>query len=205
MFLNLLKRVYSFYLVAFNFFAIKLEKMQGIDFSQEHTLEELGLSKDNSVYYGTGGSFRLKRIISSLKITKNDSFIDFGCGKGKIIHLMAKFSFRKVDGVEISEKLCVIAKNNLKKLNVENAEIFNSDAKLFDKIDDYNYFYFYNPFPASVMIEVMKNIAKSLDRVPRTLTIIYFNPVCHKEIIEGGIFINFKNKWNVSLYKNLII
>jgi SAM-dependent methyltransferase len=205
MFLIYLKRFYSYYLLVNNFFTIKLEKIQGIDFSQEHTLEELGLSKDDSVYYGTGGGFRLKRIVSSLKITKNDSFIDFGCGKGKMIFLMSKFSFRKVDGVEISEKLCIIAKNNLKKLKVQNAEIFNSDAKLFDKIDDYNYIYFFNPFSAKVMKDVMKNIEKSLHNVPRALTIIYFNPVCHKEIMESGIFINFKNRWNVSLYKNMNI
>lgn len=200
-----LKKVYSDYIVIRTYLLAKIEKLRGVDFSQELTIEELGLNKETSLYYGTAGSFRIKRIISKLKITKNDSFLDIGCGKGKIMYEMSKrFQFRRVDGVEISNKLCDIAEKNLIKLKISNYKIFNFNAKDFKELDDYNYIYFANPFPAIIMRDVMQNIEKSVVKAPRTLTIIYFNPVCHKEIIESGIFVNIKNKWNVSLYRNII-
>jgi hypothetical protein len=90
----------------------------------------------------------------------------------------------------------------MQKLNVLNAKIYNCDAALFNDIDRYNYFYFFNPFPVIVMKEVINNIKKSLIRIPRNITIIYFNPTCHEEIINDGIFEFVKKQWNVSIYNN---
>ncbi|MBP0902487.1 methyltransferase domain-containing protein [Mariniflexile gromovii] len=201
--IGLVKKVYSILLKIRNNIYIIKEKRQGLDFTEVLSLEQLGLSDENSYYYQTAGSNRVKKILSSMSITENDNFIDFGCGKGKILYIISKnFPFRKVDGVEISKKLCDIAIDNMKKLNVSNVNIYNEDAVHFTDIDIYNYIYFYNPFPATVMKSVMDNIGKSLERVPRKVTIIYFNPTCHDQIISSGTFKGSANKWRVFVYKN---
>ena len=70
---------------------------------------------DRSMPYQTAGSWRIKKILSSMSIGKNDSIIDYGCGKGKTIYTLSKFPFTRVDGVEISDVLCNIAKKNMQK------------------------------------------------------------------------------------------
>jgi SAM-dependent methyltransferase len=197
-----LKKIYSIIIKIRTMFLIKIEKIRGIDFTKESSIEELGLSDEFSHSYENAGTLRVKIMLSSLSISKNDLMIDIGCGKGKMIYLMSKFPFKRVDGVEISERLSRIAIKNLQKLNVTNAEIFTCGARLFRDIDKYNFIYFYNPFPSVVMKVVIKNIEESLMKIPRSLTIVYFNPVCHSDIIESGIFKIVKNKWKVSIYKN---
>jgi len=199
---SIVKKIYFHYRRLKNLINIQIEKIRGLDFTSEVGLEELGLSEDYSQKYQTAGNFRLKKILSSISITQNDSILDFGSGKGKIISTLSKFPFKRVDGVEISSKLHSISIQNLKKLNINNATIYNSDARSFKDLERYNYFYFFNPFKAIIMKDVILNIEMSLKNAPRTITIIYFNPVCHKEIIASNTFKLIKKRWNVYFYSN---
>ncbi len=53
-------------------------------------------------------------------------------------------------------------------------------------MDRYTHVYLYHPFPAIVMSDVVRNLADSLTRTPRKLTLIYRNPVCHSLVLESG-------------------
>jgi hypothetical protein len=55
--------------------------------------------------------------------------------------------------------------------------VFCADAAEFRELDDYEYFYLYNPFPEAVMRQVVENIRGSLERRPRKVTLIYKNPI----------------------------
>ena len=60
--LKYIKKPYTYYLKIRNNIAIKTEKKKGLDFTEVLSLEQLGLSDDNSNYYQTAGSKRVKKI-----------------------------------------------------------------------------------------------------------------------------------------------
>jgi SAM-dependent methyltransferase len=164
------------------------ERSRGLDFTAPVGLDEMGLSSERSVHYATAGHGRLKRLLGSMQIGPEDSVIDFGCGKGKAMWTLSRFPFSKVDGVELSPGLSEIARGNLNKLGVRNAQIFTCDAAEFCDSDNYNYIYMCNPFPAIVMRAVVDHIEESISLRPRRVTVVYLNAQCHADVIAHGVF-----------------
>ena len=138
--------------------------------------------------YADSGGLAFDRIMRNFNIGPNDAIVDFGCGKGGILISLSKYPFSKITGVEIAPELVEIAKSNIRKLNIKNVDIVCCDAAEFKELAQYNYFYFFDPFPCSVMQDVMDNIAQSIRERPRKVTIIYLNPNCHEVIESSSIF-----------------
>ncbi|MCL5022902.1 MAG: class I SAM-dependent methyltransferase [Nitrospirae bacterium] len=139
-------------------------------------------------YYADSSCLEFDKIISSFTITADDAIVDFGCGKGGILISLSKYPFSKITGVEISRELVEIANKNIRKLKIRNVDIECCDAAEFKQLDEYNYFYFFDPFPCVVMKDVLSNIEKSVIEHPRKVTIIYLNPFCHDLMESSNIF-----------------
>lgn len=176
------------------FFSVKYvfwvlwDKIRGFDYVKNEGYDKLHTSSKQSVVFQATRDLKyLRRILNDLEITKNDSILDLGCGKGFLIKFFSEFQFKKVGGVEISKELCKIAERNLNKEGIRDFEIFNENAMTFNEYDNYNYFYMFNPFPSVVVQEVMKKLKKLVED-GRIVTIIYHNPICHEDIIHGGCF-----------------
>jgi SAM-dependent methyltransferase len=162
------------------------------------TTEHLNLPPDRSHSYSDSGREDLQKVLSTLNIKRGDAIVDFGCGKGGALITMADYPFSKITGVEISENLADIAKKNLARLKIKEVEIVCCDATEFLELDEYNYIYFFNPFPCPVLSAVMENIFQSLSARKRKITIIYLNPECHETIITNGTFQKVKELDHVS-------
>jgi SAM-dependent methyltransferase len=162
--------------------------VQKIDLRNTY-LDELNLPEDRCHYYANSGGPHLDKVLRALQITSHDSVVDFGSGKGGALITLSRYPFARVTGVEISPELAAIAKKNLAKLRIENVTMAVCDAADFIDLDDYNYFYFFSPFPGNVMAAVIGNIAASLARAPRKATIIYFNPEYHEAVVTGSPFV----------------
>ena len=50
------------------------------------------------------------------KVTPDDAIIDIGCGKCQMLYFFSKFPFRKIGGLEYSQRLIDIAERNMQKL-----------------------------------------------------------------------------------------
>ena len=161
--------------------------LQKIDLKNTY-LDELNLSQERCHYHANSGGVHLAKVLRALQITPRDSIVDFGSGKGGALITLARYPFAKIAGVEISPRLVEIARENLRKLGLGEVDMTVGDAADFRDLDDYNYFYFFSPFPSVVMQAVMKNIADSLARLPRKAVIIYFNPSFHDDVVAGAIF-----------------
>ena len=183
------------------------EKRKGLDFTQSLSANELKLP-DNSWGYESSGNSYLKRVLSSFNISKDDSIIDIGSGKGHVLKLFSKYLFKKIDGIEFSPLLVDISRKNFERLTLKNITIYNTDATKFEEYKNYNYYYMFNPFQGDVMHKVISEIESSLKIKPRQVIIIYKNPMCHEKIIESGTFkkVNeFKTEYkyfNFFIYKN---
>ncbi|MBD1397723.1 methyltransferase domain-containing protein [Pontibacter sp. JH31] len=186
------------------------DKRLGVDFTKvDYKPNVLGLNPAECYSSEPSGNVFLGRILKDLKIGKNDSIIDIGCGKGSALRYMMKFPFARIAGLEISALLSSIAQQNFEKLKAKHITIYVGDATTFDNLDDFNYIYFYNPFPGQIMEKFIRNLKASIEINPRKVTIIYDYPTCHQEIIASGIFKTVSNKtyrnqqgFDIKLYTN---
>lgn len=164
-----------------------------IDTAPRVALHQLGLgAPGREEYDATPWAFR-RRMFRGLPVGRDDVFVDFGSGKGRVVLLAAThFPFRRVIGVEIAEELNAIARENVARmqhrLQARSVEVVTTDAAEFRVPDDMTYAYFFNPFQGEVFQRVIDNIVASVDRVPRPLTLIYANPVMSAYVESTGRF-----------------
>lgn len=163
------------------------ERVKGLDFTPA-SIESLGLSHERSVYHLASDGVFLADILKQIDIPRGSRVVDLGCGKGSALCTFGRFPFEEVAGVEISEALARIAERNCQKLKIQNASIYVADAGKFTELDRFSHVYMFNPFPQMVVAEVMQNIAASLVRAPRRLTVIYSNPSCSSTVTQTGLF-----------------
>jgi precorrin-6B methylase 2 len=146
------------------------------------------LPTERTHQYSNSGGHKLKKVLNSLGITSRDAIVDFGSGKGGALITFSMYPFKKVTGVEITPELAAVAEGNLKKLGISNVNVVVSDSTDFTDLAEYNYFYFFSPFPGEIMKQVIHNIETSLSIKPRNIVIIYLNPEFHNVIIENSSF-----------------
>lgn len=118
----------------------------------------------------------LSRILSSVKVSENDVFVDLGCGLGRAVCCIAGKRLKKVIGIEIVKKYAERAGNNyanhVPQLATP-AEIIVGDVAVFKEQEGTIYF-IYNPFGYRTIKAVIENIRESLEANQRTIRIIYY-------------------------------
>jgi precorrin-6B methylase 2 len=164
------------------------DRLRGLDFLSVVNAEEAGLDPNLSYDSCPSSSRFLKEVFSDFNFSPNSSIIDIGCGKGSAMRTMLKYPFVKVDGIEFSRHLATITIRNFKRLHASRTQVFIGDATKFDGYDAYDFVYFFNPFSAVVMAEVMESLIRSLQRSDRELIIIYLNPTCDEVIVNTQVF-----------------
>lgn len=160
-------------------------RLRGIDLRWT-SLEDTDLSEEHCYRYSDSGGPDLEELLDTLTISQSDSVLDLGCGKGGALISLAKYPFARVDGVEISPELAQIAKANMRRLHISRTRIFCGDAAAFTALDEYTFFYMYNPFPQCVTRSVMQNIEASLRRRARRAILIYKNAAFHESVLNAG-------------------
>lgn len=168
-------------------------KWKGIDLGYV-SLEDLGLSEERALFHGSSGGPGLDSILRTLRIHPDDQILDLGCGKAGAMLTMAKYPFARVDGVEISQMLIEVARENLRRMKVSKSALYHSDAAEFTDIDRYTFFYMYHPFPRIVTERVLQNMVRSLERCPRRLTLVFNNSVDHDLILTYGFLVEAEFK-----------
>lgn len=148
-------------------------------------LDDLEIHSDNKgrgVRYEPTRAGPFRKLMQGLDLPRDGVFVDFGCGKGRVLLLAAECGFERVVGVEFSAELCEVARRNVSRY-VPNAgststiRVVESDAVDYPIKDDETVFFFFNPFDAVVVERVINGIAASLARNPRRVWFIYHNPV----------------------------
>ena len=166
------------------------ERPAGIETASVVLLNELGLADPNRKNYHPTPWLALKRVLREDEVSDQDVFIDFGCGKGRVVYQAAMYPFRRVIGVEISPELSQIARDNIARslpnLKCRNVEVVTTDVMNYDVPDDVTFVYFFNPFHGEVFAAVLDRLLASLRRRPRELTIIYLDPSEEQALFDAG-------------------
>jgi SAM-dependent methyltransferase len=113
------------------------------------------------------------------------SFIDYGCGRGRVALMAARRPFGRVIGVEVSEALHREAAENLKSSRVARCceiELVLGDAAQFVAPDDTRVAFFYRPFGRATTVQVLRRLQESLGRRRRELWLLSYNAVLLAEL-----------------------
>jgi SAM-dependent methyltransferase len=168
--------------------------VRGTDTSGTVALKRLRIASDNK---SAGTSYQatspevFQQAMSSIPVD-GYTFIDLGCGKGRILLLAAELGFRNIVGVEFSPHLARIARNNLAIMGVD-AGVVTGDAAEFSFPDDPMVVFMYNPFGALVMRKVMAKLA--VQRHP--VFVVYANPKHESTFPASFIRIARSQHWAV--------
>lgn len=126
---------------------------------------------------------------------EKSAIFDFGCGKGAAMIAFLDYGFKKVGGVEYAGNIYKIAHANFCKIGLnpeesDKVDCILGDAALLQKeLDEYNWFYFYDPFERELFEKVMDNICDSIKRIPRKTHIISILPRNYQYIKDTGMFV----------------
>lgn len=110
------------------------------------------------------------------------TFVDLGCGKGRLLILAAHKGFHEVIGVEFAKELVETARRNLSRLGLPGT-LLHQDAAEFAFPARNLVVYMYNPFTKEVMSKVLHNLRVSLNGVAY---IIYKVPTCANLFDQSG-------------------
>jgi len=140
--------------------------------------------------------------ICKCNITNEDAILDIGCGKGSGVLALEACGFETIGAVEYTESIYKILIANLQKMKIPFVDFqregshknggvtcYLADAsKLVQQLDDYNWFFLFNPFSWHIVWIVLQNICDSYIRKPRKLHIFYAEPIGHDLIMKTGMF-----------------
>lgn len=119
------------------------------------------------------------------------TFLDLGSGKGRILLMAADYPFQKIVGVELLPSLDAVAQENLRRYKSESQkcffiESFCADAVTFSLPETPLVIYLFNPFPESGLRQFVGNLQHSFHKHPRTLYVLYYNPLMEHVLLESG-------------------
>jgi len=172
------------------------DKMHGYDFLTKESPEENGLDANYANAASPSGNRYLRRVCDSLNVTKNDSIIDVGCARGSAMRLFTKYPFKRIGGLELSEKVANICEANFKKFGDDRVVTYHADATKFQHYGDYNYFYLYNPVPTAELQEMI--VDRLFEQCSGEIIVIYNSPVHIDVMRQRGFTVTaeFEDEWN---------
>jgi SAM-dependent methyltransferase len=158
-------------------------------------LDEMGIDTTHATIYMPVSFLLMEEILRQLPSTARNHFLDLGCGKGRALCMAAHHGFKRVTGLDFFKDLCEIAKANLaltkRKIPAFDSTVINNDAFYYEIPDDVDCIFLFNPFDEIVMSAVVNNIYESLQDNPRSIDIIYVNPLHKYQFLKAG----YKATW----------
>jgi SAM-dependent methyltransferase len=140
----------------------------------------------------------LRRVLRAAHVPTEGGFVDLGCGKGRGLIVAVLCGFSHVTGVDYSPALCAVAEHNLALVRRRTGRQFTSGIFAMDAAD-YAFalhdtvLYLFNPFDAVVLAAVLARLRHSLDEHPRTVWIVYHNPVWRAVIEHTDAFTHVRD------------
>ncbi|MGH7696219.1 MAG: class I SAM-dependent methyltransferase [Gemmatimonadaceae bacterium] len=139
-------------------------------------------NREHGRAYQATSAFAFTRLLRKVDVPRQCGFVDFGCGRGRVLLLAADAGFERVVGIEFAAELAADARRNVERwtqtsartchLNVIEGDVLDYAVSKHDAV-----FFLFNPFDDVVLDGVLDRIEFSLDMNPREAWIIYHNPL----------------------------
>jgi len=134
------------------------------------------------------------------------TFLDLGSGKGRTLLMASDYPFRRILGVELLPALHQIAQENLRDYKNDSQQCFAlesvcADAITFPFPEEPLVIYLFNPFGESALRRAVSNLEQSLRANPRTLYVLYHNPLLEHVLVESGFLRKLTGTHQYSVWK----
>lgn len=155
--------------------------VRGVDTCGEIPLAGLGFASKNKtpdLEYQSHHPTIIRSNLMALDIRHEDyTFIDIGCGKGRVLLIASELPFRRIIGVEFAPSLAEIARQNLRHYRglqrCKDIEVITGDATEYEFPSGPQVLYFYSPFSPAVLDQVVRRVEDSFQRSPRDLLVMF--------------------------------
>lgn len=161
------------------------DQIYGVDTSGWYPTELLQTKEVTSnliiIYIGSQPSIT-RGALSTLPDVTDYTFVDLGCGKGRVVIIGSEFPFRGIAGIEISPELARIAQSNVDKIQRQfpgrpPIAIITGNALEDLPVDGKIVFYIYHSFGRELMSQLVQKIESALQSTLEHVFIVYHNPV----------------------------
>lgn len=139
-------------------------------------------------HYEATSYWMLDELFNAYEPNKDGTFVDIGCGKGRILFYVHHYFHLPVLGIEMNAQLYRQALSNAasylskKRKNKQPIRIEHTFAEQYEVEKNDRTFFLFNPFSLEIFARVVQNILHSLEKFPRTVDIILYYPA--EEYIE---------------------
>ena len=115
-----------------------------------------------------------ERLANSGYIGKNNTILDYGCGKGRVSFFLSSQLRCHCIGVEYDERIFEAAKRNKQSaVQAGRVELVCAKAEEYAVPDTADRFYFFNPFSVEILKRVMGRVRESWDGRERQFYFYY--------------------------------
>lgn len=145
-------------------------------------------SVDDKKYTGTQSTryWVLEHIFQNAKLNDSDSFVEIGCGKGRVVAFLIKSNFKcKITGVELNPEVAAYCKSWTSEYS--NVEIINDNA-LNLNYNDYSSMFMGRPFLPELFEEFVNKIETELNH---SITLYYWVDQ------QSGNYLNDREGWKL--------
>ena len=172
------------------------DREYGVETTGGDAAADLALADPRHAIYGSRSQPSSASAAQQLLAAHADpdrTFIDVGCGKGRVVLLASLYPFRRIIGVDYGKNLVETAQRNLARWRhpdqrCRDLSIAWADATVYEFPAEPLLIYLFNPFERPVMDRFVRHLDASLRAHPRPCTVIYQNPV-HAEAWEHSRFV----------------
>lgn len=151
---------------------------------------------EEHLFYFATSYRRIFRILDALHLSPSDTFVDLGCGKGRVACCASLYHVGEVIGVEDVAALCAIAQKNLDLIRGKHASvrIINGRAEDFDYRRG-TVIYMFHSFGPKTLTDIMERLHEGLRTKPREVKVVYVNPV-HECILREMRWLELYDHWS---------
>jgi SAM-dependent methyltransferase len=158
------------------------DRRYGTDTGGSVSTANLGIADDavrkQAILYLPSPARVTRWMLDTLRLDYSQySFVDLGCGKGRVLLIASTYSFRRVIGVEISQELSRIARENVARVPASvrksDVEVQTIDAATIRFPPTNLLVHMYHPFGSELTRVVLRRLEESVRLDPRKVTVAY--------------------------------
>ena len=119
----------------------------------------------------------LERLANTGYIRKNNTLLDYGCGKGRVDFFLSYQTRCKTIGIEYDPRIYEKAVENHKNaVSAGRVSLQEEKAEHFSVPEDVDRVYFFNPFSVEILQKVMARILDSYYETQRMIQLFFYYP-----------------------------
>jgi predicted RNA methylase len=176
-------------------------------------LDKLHIESENlthGVRYDPTTGSRFRRIMKAFHFPlERFTFIDLGCGKGRVLLLASLCPFRRIVGVEFSAELARVAARNVStyrprsEQQCKDISVACMDAAHYRLPTGPLVIYMYNPFREQVMKSVLNEIKRALEAGSEELYVAYLMPKLNQLLKDSDFLVLVQETPMFCIFKRL--